>query len=152
LLPTFEKTLILKHILRGSRSGFTLIEIMLVVIIIGILAALVVGNIGGLSTEAKITRAQADISQIRMQIGMFEQRYGHYPKAEEGGLTALLERPSTIPEKDWRVFLEKDPLDPWGNPYIYLADDTRIEKSKPFNIYSMGPNQADDAMTGDDIK
>lgn len=127
-------------------------EIMLVVIIIAILASLVVGNLGGMSTEAKVTRARADIAQIRLQIGLFEQRYGHYPTTEEGGLLALLEQPSTISDEDWRRFGENEPIDPWGNPYIYLAGSARIDQKREFNLYSMGENEIDDAMQGDDIK
>lgn len=136
---------------QANQSGFTLMEIMLVVIIIGILASMVIANFGGMSTEAKISRAQADLSQIRMQLGLFEQRYGHYPTDEEGGLMALLERPSTISENDWRRFGENEPLDPWNNPYVYLVVNRRIDKDRDYNLYSMGPNAQDDNMTGDDI-
>jgi general secretion pathway protein G len=135
-----------------NRRGFTLMEIMLVVIIIGILASLVVANLGGMSTEAKITRAEADIAQIRMQLGLFEQRYGRYPTMEDGGLMALLERPDSISESEWRRFGENDPVDPWGNPYIYVAGSAIIDKKRDFNVYSMGPNEADERMEGDDIK
>lgn len=136
----------------NQTSGFTLIEIMLVVIIIGILAAMVIGNFGGMSTEARTTRAQADIGQLRMQLGLFEQRYGHYPTEEEGGLMALLERPSSIAEADWRRFGESEPVDSWGNTYIYLVGNRRIDPDRDFNIYSMGPNGQDDGLKGDDIK
>ena len=135
-----------------SNNGFTLMEIMLVVIIIGILASLVIANLGGLSTEARISRAKADISQIRMQLGLFEQRYGHYPTDEEGGLIALLERPDTIPEEEWRRFGENEPIDPWGNTYIYLIESSRVDKEREYNLYSMGENEIDDGMEGDDIK
>lgn len=136
---------------RGAARGFTLMEIMLVVIIIGILASMVVANLGGMSTEARVTRAQADLASLRLQLGLFEQRYGHYPTDEEGGLYALLERPSTIAEADWRRFGEKDPIDPWGNPYVYLAGSRRLDKERDYNLYSMGPNGQDDAMKDDDV-
>lgn len=134
-----------------NSKGFTLMEIMLVVIIIGIVASVVVANLGGMSTEARITRSKADISQIKMQLGLFEQRFGHYPTEEDGGLIALLERPDTIPEEDWRRFGENDPIDPWGNTYIYLTESSRIDKDRYFNLYSMGPNEEDDGMSEDDI-
>jgi general secretion pathway protein G len=137
----------------ASSGGFTLMEIMLVVMIIGILATIVVANLGGMSTEAKITRAQADIATFRTQLGIFEQRYGHYPTEEEGGLMALVERPSTISEADWKGrLIENDPTDPWGVPYVYLVESRRIDKTRNFNLYSMGPNKQDDQMTGDDVK
>lgn len=135
----------------ADRRGFTLMEIMLVVVIIGILASLVVANFGGMSTEAKISRAQADVAQLRVQLGLFEQRYGHYPSAEENGLMALLERPTDIPENEWRRFGESEPIDPWNNPYVYRVGSTRIDKNRDYNLYGMGPNAQDDNMTGDDI-
>jgi general secretion pathway protein G len=124
---------------------------MLVVIIISVLASMVIVHFGGMSTEAKVARTQADIAQIRMQLGLFEQRYGHYPAEEEGGLKALLERPSTIAENEWRRFGENEAVDPWGNAYAYLPGDRRIDKTRDFNLYSYGPNGADDGMQGDDI-
>ncbi len=134
------------------RSGFTLMEIMLVVIIIGILATMVIANFGGLSTEARMTRAQADISQLRLQLGLFEQQYGHYPTEEEGGLLALVQRPSAIPEDKWRRFGETEAIDPWGNPYIYLVGGRRIDATRDYNLYSMGENEMDDGMAGDDVR
>lgn len=144
--------LISSRLLKTRKHGFTLMEIMLVVIIIGILASMVVVNLGGMSTEAKVSRARADIAQIRMQIGLFEQKYGHYPTEDEGGLMALLERPSAIPESEWRRFGESEPIDPWGNPYVYLEGSRRIDQDRDFNLYCVGPNLADEGMQGDDIK
>lgn len=135
---------------RTSR-GFTLMEIMLVVIIIGILASMVIANFGGMSTEAKISRSQADIAQLRMQLGLFEQRYGRYPTDEDGGLIALLEKPNSIPETEWRRFGENEPIDPWGNPYVYLVGSRRVDKEREYNLYSMGPNGEDNGMKDDDI-
>lgn len=137
---------------RSGRRGFTLMEIMLVVIIIGILAAVVVTNLGGMSTDAKIARAQADIGQIRTQLALFEQRYGRYPTTEDGGLMALLERPASIPENEWRRFGETQPVDPWNNAYVYLTGGSRADTTRDFNLYSMGPNRQDDRLQGDDIK
>ena len=137
--------------IRRACGGFTLMEIMLVVIIIGILAAMVISNFGGMSNEAKTSRAQADISQLRVQLGLFEQRIGHYPTDEDGGLMALLERPSSIPETQWRRFGENEPIDPWNNTYVYLSGNRRIDKDRDYNLYSIGPNGQDDNMTGDDI-
>ncbi|MEQ8819162.1 MAG: type II secretion system major pseudopilin GspG [Sumerlaeia bacterium] len=135
-----------------SRRGFTLMEIMLVVIIIGILAAVVVTNFSGMSTDARLARAQADLGQLRTQLSLFEQRYGRYPTLEDGGLMALLERPSSIPEDEWRRFGETEPIDPWGNPYVYLTESARLDTDRPFNLYSMGPNKEDNAMQEDDVK
>lgn len=136
---------------KPNTRGFTLLEIMLVVIIISVLASLVIVNFGGMSTDAKIARTQADLSQIRMQLGLFEQRYSHYPMEEEGGLKALLERPSTIAEAEWRRFGENEAIDPWGNAYVYLVGSRRADATRDYNLYSPGPNGIDDGMQGDDI-
>jgi general secretion pathway protein G len=135
-----------------ATRGFTLMEIILVVVIIGILASFVVTNYVGMTTQAKVTRAQTDVATLKQQIGLFEVQYGHLPTEEEGGLMALLERPSTIPEDKWRRIGDSDPIDPWSNPYIYLVGSARIDKNRDYNIYSMGDNQIDDGMEEDDIK
>ena len=138
--------------LTAARRGFTLVEIMLVVVIIGILASMVVVNLGGMAGDARESRVQADIAKIRMAVGLFEQKYGHYPTEEEGGLKALYERPSTIPEEKWRRFGETKAVDPWGNPYVYLVDSRRIDRDRDYNLFSMGPNGMDDRMQEDDLK
>jgi len=105
------------NIVRGtqSRRGFTLTELMLVVVIIGILAALVIPKIAGNSERARLTAAQADINGgIKSALGQYEIDNGFYPKS----LQDLLVQPSNA--KNWHgPYLEKLPIDPWGNPYIY---------------------------------
>mgnify|MGYP003566017335 CR=1 FL=1 len=139
-----------KHRTSRRQHGFTLMEIMLVVIIIGILAAAVIVNLEGMSTEARITQAQADIAAIKTQLGLFEMKFGHYPTDEEGGLLALVERPDSIPEEKWRKFNAKDevPIDPWDQPYIYRIDS----ETRKYVLYSMGPNSEDESGEGDDVK
>jgi len=131
--------------------AFTLMEIMLVVIVVGILATMVASNFSGMSTDARISRAQADVAQIRTQLGLFESRYGRYPSQEDGGLLALIERPSSIDQEDWRRLSQNPAIDPWGNPYVYLSGVQRVDDSLEYNLYSIGANKADDRMSGDDI-
>jgi general secretion pathway protein G len=135
-----------------SQRGFTLMEIMLVVIIIGILATMVVANLGGMSTEARITRTKADIATIRMGLGLFEQKYGHYPTDAEGGLQALIEKPTTIKDENWKRLIDTELIDPWGNPYVYRVGNSKTDATRDFNLYSFGPNGTDETMEGDDVK
>ena len=132
-------------------KGFTLIEIMLVVIMIGIIAALVIPKFTGMSQEARMNRVEADIQSIKTALGMFELRHGRYPMREDGGLAALVERPPTVPEERWKQCLEEIPKDPWDSDYIYLTEDERIDDKKNYNLYSRGPNKTDDGWSGDDL-
>lgn len=136
--------------IKKNQRGFTLVEIMLVVIIIGVLAAMVIPKFAGMGEEARLKRIDADIQAIKTALGIFELRYGHYATEEEGGLRALVIRPSTISEDKWKQCLEKIPKDPWGEEYIYLVGENRINKDIEFNIYSKGPNKMDDRWQEDD--
>jgi general secretion pathway protein G len=137
--------------MKRRKKGFTLVEIMLVVIIIGVLAAIVIPRFAGIGEEARQKRVDADVQAIKTALGMFELRYGHYPTEEEGGLKALVMRPPTITEDKWKKCMDKIPKDPWGEEYIYLMGDNRIDKDLDFNIYSKGPNRLDDRWEADDL-
>src|SRR5258708_4119016 len=105
------------------RSGFTLVEIMLVVIIIGALAAMIIPRLAGRGEEAKAKVAKADIdTNIATALKLYELDSGSYPTTEQG-LAALRFRPSTNPlPQNWNgPYIEKDPFDPWGRPYIYVS-------------------------------
>ena len=108
--------------LRGNR-GFTLIEIMVVVVILGILAAIVVPRLLSRPDEAKVTKARVDMKSIEEALGLFKLDNGFYPSTDQG-LKALVEKPETgrIPAK-YSVdgYLKKTPVDPWGNNYVYLS-------------------------------
>lgn len=111
-----------KSILRNSR-GFTLIEVMVVVVILGILAAIVVPRLLERPEEARRTKAAIDIKGIEEAIGLFKLDNGFYPSSEQG-LQALVTKPETgrIPSRYHEGgYLKKVPQDPWGNTYIYLS-------------------------------
>lgn len=122
-------------VLSDSR-GFTLIEIMVVIIILGILAALVVPNIMGRPDEARVTAAKADIRSISNALDLYKLDNFSYPSTDQG-LEALATKPSGSPEpKNWNVdgYLGKVPKDPWGNEYHYLSPGAHGR----FDLYSFG--------------
>jgi general secretion pathway protein G len=126
-----------------SQSGFTLVEMLLVVAIIGILAALVIPRIVGRSEQARVTAAQADISGgIKSALGQFEVDNGFFPKT----LQDLLTQPSNA--KNWHgPYLDKLPIDPWGNPYVYYYPGKHSPNS--FDLLSVGPDGKEG--TDDDV-
>ena len=105
------------------KNGFTLIEIMLVVIIIGALAAMVVPRMTGRSEQAKVSVAKSDITALLpTALKLYELDNGFFPTSEQG-LAALLSKPSSGPEpSNWNgPYIEKEPLDPWNHPYVYVS-------------------------------
>ena len=109
--------------LARNQKGFTLIEIMVVVVILGILAALVVPRLLGRPEEAKRTKAAVDIKGLEEALGMYKLDNGFYPSTDQG-LRALVTAPETgrIPKKYHEGgYLKKVPEDPWGNDYVYLS-------------------------------
>lgn len=111
----------------ASRPGFTLIEIMVVVFILGLLATLVAPKITGRTDEARRTKAAADLRAIEQALHLYKLDNGTYPTTEQG-LQALVTKPETgvIPVR-WNPegYLDKVPIDPWGHPYLYLSDGQR---------------------------
>jgi general secretion pathway protein G len=126
-----------------QRRAFTLVEILLVVVIIGILAALVIPRIAGSSERARLTAATADINGgIKSALGAYEVDNGFYPRS----LQDLLTQPANA--KNWHgPYLDKIPVDPWGNPYVYTFPGKHIPGS--YDLISMGPDQKEG--TDDDI-
>jgi len=108
---------------RRHQHGFTLIEIMVVVVILGILAAIIIPKISDRPEQARRTKAITDIKSIETALSLYQMDNGFYPSTEQG-LEALVEKPTTgrIPVNyNEGGYLKKVPLDPWKNPYIYIS-------------------------------
>jgi general secretion pathway protein G len=125
---------------RTAQSGFTLLEIMVVVVIIGILAALVVPNIIGRPDEARQIAAKQDIASLMQALKLYRLDSLRYPSTEQG-LQALVTKPTTAPiPSNWKPggYVERLPKDPWGNPYQYLNPGVRGE----VDVFSFGADGA----------
>jgi general secretion pathway protein G len=123
-----------------NERGFTLIEIMVVVVILGILAAVVVPRFLNRPDEARRTRAAVDIKAVESALGMFKLDNGFYPSTEQG-LAALVQKPAIgrIPAKYAEdAYLKKVPVDPWGHVYAYLAPGAH----GPYDLLSYGADGA----------
>jgi general secretion pathway protein G len=121
---------------RGRHHGFTLIELMVVVVILGILAAVVVPRVMDRPEQARISAAQSNIRAIRSALDMYKLDNHGYPSTDQG-LQALAERPTSDPvPQNWTRYMERVPLDPWGKPYLYLQPG----KHADVDVFSPGPN------------
>jgi general secretion pathway protein G len=128
--------------LQNLKRGFTLIEIMLVVIIIGILVAMIVPNIAGRSEQARKTAARTDIeSNLSTALDLYRMDVGQYPTTEQG-LAALVTVPSISPvPPQWSgPYLKKKkiPKDPWGRDYVYVSPGAHNPES--YDLSSLGPS------------
>ena len=107
--------------------GFTLIELMVVLVIIGVLAALIVPNVLDRTDDARATAARTDVHNLMQALKLYKLDNLRFPTGEQG-LQALIAKPSTQPvPPNWRPYLEKLPMDPWGHPYQYLNPGVKGE-------------------------
>ncbi len=135
---------------RMNEKGFSLIEILLVVIIIGTLAAMVVPRLAGRSDQARIAAAKADIEvNIPTALKLYELDNGYFPTTQQG-IAALLKKPSSSPiPQNWNgPYLEKLPVDPWGRPYQYASPGQH--RPHDYDLFSFGKNPKSD-VNNDDI-
>ena len=129
----------MRHAFPGSAlrtRGFTLIEIMVVVVIMGVLAALVVPRLMGRTDDARILAAKQDIATLMQALKLYRLDNQRFPTTEQG-LQALVTRPTMAPiPPNWKTggYLDRLNRDPWGNPYQYLSPGTRGE----VDIFSYG--------------
>jgi len=118
----------------NRHSGFTLVEVMVVVVILGILAVLIVPRVIGRTEEARAAAAKHDIATIMQSLKLYHLDNGRYPTNEQG-LQALVSRPQSQPAPpNWKPYLDKLPKDPWGNPYQYLNPGVHGE----IDVFSLG--------------
>lgn len=126
------------------QRGFTLIEIMVVIVILGVLAALVVPKIMSRPDEARVVAAKHDISAIGQALKLYKLDNGSYPTTEQG-LKALITKPGVAPvPNNWKTggYLDKLPQDPWGRDFQYLSPGVKGE----VDVFSYG---ADGAVGGE---
>jgi general secretion pathway protein G len=134
------------QVLSVRRRAFTLIELLLVLVILGILAAIVVPKFAGRTEQAREAAAKAQIANFGTVLDAFEVDMGYYPKGKNG-LAELVTAPRDI--QNWKgPYLKSDiPLDPWGHPYIY--DCPGKHNPNGYDVMSMGPDGR--AGTDDDV-
>lgn len=116
------------------QKGFSLIEIMVVVVILGILASIVVPKIISRPDEARAVKAKQDVLAIQNALDLYKLDNGVYPTTDQG-LIALVEKPTTNPSpRDWKQYLKSVPKDPWGRDYLYLNPGEHGE----IDIFTLG--------------
>lgn len=121
--------------MKYKQAGFSLIEIMVVVVILGILAALVVPRIVDRPDDARIIKAQQDVLAIQNAMELYKLDNGFYPSTDQS-ILALVEKPTTSPTpNNWKKYLKSLPKDPWGREYMYLNPGQHGD----VDIFTYGP-------------
>ena len=124
----------MRFVNRQTRAGFTLVEVMVVVVILGILAVLIVPRVLGRTDEARVAAAKHDIAAIMQSLKLYHLDNGRFPTNDQG-LQALVTRPQSGPAPtNWKPYLDKVPKDPWGNNYQYLNPGVHGE----VDVFSLG--------------
>lgn len=121
---------------RTRQGGFTLIEIMVVVVIIGLLAAVIVPSVVSKVDDARIARAKQDIASLETALTMFRLDNSRYPTSEQG-LLALVQQPTDPSIRNWKPggYLKRVSKDPWENDYVYVYPGTH---NNEYDLYSLG--------------
>jgi general secretion pathway protein G len=118
----------------AAAAGFTLIEIMVVLVIIGVLAALIVPSVLDRLVQARVTAARTDVTQIMGALKFYKIDNQRYPTSEQG-LKALVGKPTASPiPANWKPYIDKLPNDPWGNPYQFANPGLKAE----IDVFSLG--------------
>jgi general secretion pathway protein G len=127
---------------RPQQAGFTLIEIMVVILILGLLATLVVQSLRGATDKAKHTKAMADIAELKTALDRYYIDNGSYPSSDQG-LAALVSPPSQVAQNgqpsnyEEGGYIRRIPNDPWNNPYVYQSD------GNTYTLKSLGADGAE---------
>ncbi|KMK64003.1 type II secretion system major pseudopilin GspG [Puniceibacterium sp. IMCC21224] len=123
---------------QGGQAGFSLLELMVVVVILSILALVIVPRVIDRPDQARAARARSDIAAISSAVNLYRLDNFRYPTTEQG-LGALVNRPTAAPPApNWAAYMDRLPIDPWGQPYLYLAPGVHGD----FDIFSYGADAA----------
>lgn len=127
-----------RRLRRHCAAGFTLIEIMVVVVIIGLLAAFIVPQVMGRVDEARITKVKGDIQMLETALSMYRLDTARFPTTQQG-LVALVKKPDDPAVRNWKSggYLSRVSKDPWGNDYRYAYPGQR---GREYDLYSVGPD------------